>query len=1090
MRRLDDDQFNNEGITPENIGGHSNNPPQTMMGGQGQEGHVTSPSMESASISINVSLSLSEENLNAERAQTDSAESVIKTRECQGNLLSVGSKFIPQAKSFESALSNDGQRQGQIQENARQYFANISHSFESTLPRYRSFEQTLDAQSGSVFLEPKVPEKSGLSANKSKFQSESSNVLEIPITLDRRRHSFSGNEEKLEASVFTMRHSSSGEEPRRVLKKQIAIDVEEPSRLDSGKFSPRASLTAEEEKRVISHYNIDSYSSSHQTSQHQHVTVIRTPPGGVARESPSQSLWRREQEGTPCESAVHPDYSDIQIKPKINIISNESAISSNFKRSHYLEPRDTLRVQRGFSSGSEDSPGTSSSREPSPFRKESVRAVSPYSKERYKLSAPTPVIKTQVKKEAFEIGYELTKQSSSGSSDAGSSCSQTFPDYVANIVITSETGESVKCKTEDVETPEGLPRRQMHPGHFKKHLHARYLKSLRMRHSSSSTDTSQEYLSQDRSDSFNRSSSDVFDSTENEIYLRPHSMSRNGSSDKSDDSDVQMGSVIKSPRPKLQSHSSEQQPLDLSQSLPESYSEDIGEPPGPGPGSGQGQTLSVETPRSRSSVGLSPHTLSAQSHLGHHAHSDPDLLSPLMIRASSPSVFQRSPHLQQQLVQSPQSPLCSVPEGDRIFHFNFTSPFEGAHIHSDPENFGTPSPMSPGLHFTFPPRGALLNANSEVSRLPVPVSPRAYYHSQALPVHSVPHRAHSVSYGESMINETRRTFSDSDAYLCPVCGQVFPSYDNLAKHMAKHLPTETVRTGDNNKIHYCKVCNRSFSRSDMLTRHMRLHTGLKPYECTDCGQVFSRSDHLNTHKRTHTGEKPYRCPQCPYAACRRDMITRHMRTHTKRSAKRGKYLSVPERESHEVRKSSISSTDTTSSQEMTRTFSASSGDSLDLDIGPGFSQSKLRSKSLASMDSTEIDLAHCKSPFLSATSTESGVFEEQSSGHSKGQLIKQSRSFEVGQVKSQMISQSRSFESRYEGKKFLAAQHFRQMRNISSTSFESFESHDDILSKTDSIAEDTISELGESQGDDGTSSLPIEPESLEKCSLAERTGDS
>ena len=1096
MRRLDNEQFNNEGITPENLGGQTINPLQSMMGGQGQEGHMTGSGMEaaSASIAINVSLSMSQENLSSHQQLSEGTESVIRTRQNLGNMLTVGTKFVPQAKSFESALSSDGQRQGQSQEKSKQYFANTAHSFESTLPRYQSFDQSLDTQSESVFLEPMVPEKSGLSANKSKFQSESSNVLEIPIGLDRRRHSFGGNEERLESSVFTMRHSSSGEEPRRVLRKQIAIDVEEPVKLDSGKFSPHASITAEEEKRVLSHYNIETYSSSRQISQHQHVTVIRTPPGGVVKGTHSPSAWgSSEQEDISLESEINPDYSDIQTKPKINIISNESTISPKFKRSHYLEPRDTLRVQRGFSSGSEDSPGTSSSREPSPFRKETVRAVSPYSKERYKLSTPTPVIKTQVKKEASEIGYELTKQSSSGSSDAGSSSGPTFPEYCANIVITSETGESIKCKTEDVEIPEGMHRRHLHPGNFKKHLHARYLKSLRSRYSSSSTDTSQEYLSQERSDSFNRSSSEVFDSTENDSFnkdkhLRPVYIIRNGSSDKSDD-DVQMGSVIKPPqRAQMHSPSTEQQPLDLSQSLPETYTQGLSEPTGPGPGSNLGHSLSVDAPRPHASLGLSPHGLTARSPLGHHAHSDPDLLSPSMIRASSPSVFQRSPHLQQQLVQSPQSPLCSVPEGDRIFHFNFPSPFEGAHIHSDPENFGTPSPMSPGLHFTFPPRAALLSANSEVNRLAV--SPRAFYPSQTIPIHTPPHRGHPVSYGEGHIKESRRTFSDSDAYLCPVCGQVFPSYDNLAKHMAKHLPTETVRTGDNNKIHYCKVCNRSFSRSDMLTRHMRLHTGLKPYECTDCGQVFSRSDHLNTHKRTHTGEKPYRCPQCPYAACRRDMITRHMRTHTKRSAKRGKYLSVPERESHEVRKSSVSSTDTTSSQEMTRTYSASSGDSLDLDVGLGSSMSKLRSKSLASMDSTEMDLQHTKSQLWSTASTESGVFEDSSQGHSKGQMLTQSRSFEVGQVKNQTVSQSRSFESRFEGKKFLSAQHFRQMRNISSTSFESFDSHDDILSRTDSIAEDTISELGEVQGEDGTSQLPIEPESLEKCSLAEKTGDS
>jgi len=305
--------------------------------------------------------------------------------------------------------------------------------------------------------------------------------------------------------------------------------------------------------------------------------------------------------------------------------------------------------------------------------------------------------------------------------------------------------------------------------------------------------------------------------------------------------------------------------------------------------------------------------------------------------------------------------------------------------------------------------------------------------------------------------------------LCPVCGQVFPSYDNLAKHMAKHLPTETIRSGDN-KIHYCKVCNRSFSRSDMLTRHMRLHTGLKPYECGDCGQVFSRSDHLNTHKRTHTGEKPYRCPQCPYAACRRDMITRHMRTHNKRSAKRGKYLSVPERESHELRKSSLSSTDTTSSQDLSnRTFSVSSGDSFDLESGTN-STSRLKSRSLASMDSTEMELTMTKSKLWSSPSAESGVFEQDPQPRTKVN-------------KGPGISQSRSFENRYEsGKKFLSAQHFRQIRNLSSTSFESFESHDDTLSHTDSIAEDA-SEIME----DKTHTLPITPESLEKCSLVEKT---
>ena len=327
-----------------------------------------------------------------------------------------------------------------------------------------------------------------------------------------------------------------------------------------------------------------------------------------------------------------------------------------------------------------------------------------------------------------------------------------------------------------------------------------------------------------------------------------------------------------------------------------------------------------------------------------------------------PALF-RSPH---RLNYSPhgllspqsQSPLCSVPEGGRIFNFNMPSPFEGVHSDSD---IISPSPMSP-RHFTFPsvtPSAAPTSGHtakpsqvpsitpptcvpnltpvSEVTRLAV--SPRALYPTSPIQFSM---RSKTVAHVK-WENFPKRSFSDSDvAYQCPVCGQVFPSNDNLAKHMAKHLPTETIRSADNNKIHYCKVCDRSFSRSDMLTRHMRLHTGLKPYECMDCGQVFSRSDHLNTHKRTHTGEKPYRCPQCPYAACRRDMITRHMRTHAKRTSKRGRYLSLPDESStaqsdtSDLGKNTMTSSDLGDSNEHSerRSYSSvSSIDGLDLELG-------------------------------------------------------------------------------------------------------------------------------------------------------------
>ncbi|RUS83266.1 hypothetical protein EGW08_008989 [Elysia chlorotica] len=320
-----------------------------------------------------------------------------------------------------------------------------------------------------------------------------------------------------------------------------------------------------------------------------------------------------------------------------------------------------------------------------------------------------------------------------------------------------------------------------------------------------------------------------------------------------------------------------------------------------------------------------------------------------------------SPHGLVSPQSSSQSPLCSVPEGNRIFNFNMPSPYDPSIASSSGIGGGlsdsdliSPSPLSPRF-FTFPSispsQSASVGSLHDVNRLAV--SPRAVYPTSP-PLHASMRASSKAVAHVKWENFSKRSFSDSDvAHQCVVCGQAFPSNDNLAKHMAKHLPTETIRSGpDNSKVHYCKICDRSFSRSDMLTRHMRLHTGLKPYECIDCGQVFSRSDHLNTHKRTHTGEKPYRCPHCPYAACRRDMITRHMRTHStgKRSAshahqgKRGRFLSMPDDDSSGFESGSKPSKSSGSSAETLEGnggggkgvpphSSLSSIDSLDLEFG-------------------------------------------------------------------------------------------------------------------------------------------------------------
>ena len=304
------------------------------------------------------------------------------------------------------------------------------------------------------------------------------------------------------------------------------------------------------------------------------------------------------------------------------------------------------------------------------------------------------------------------------------------------------------------------------------------------------------------------------------------------------------------------------------------------------------------------------------------------------------------------------------------------------------------------------------------------------------PPHSKPSKNSPIALIPGLAGDHRVLTQDSTTkYLCPICGQLFPSYNYLANHMVNHLPSETVSKGpgDNNKVHLCKVCNRSFSRSDMLTRHMRLHTGIKPYECRMCGQEFSRSDHLHTHLRTHTGEKPYKCPQCPYAAPRRDMITRHMRIHMKTWSRRGRRSSSTGSGSSDLQKSSVSSLDSIEEGQQHRGPSESSVDSLESELSPH------QQHSLTSLDSTESSEGY-RSRNWSMESGES--YESGSSPHSLKLWSSSSQEDSVdaypSPLKSRSWSSSSVFDSMDVGHPMLGS-HQMQQRSMSLTSIESAE---------------------------------------------------
>ncbi|XP_076088557.1 uncharacterized protein LOC143058967 [Mytilus galloprovincialis] len=836
-----------------------------------------------------------------------------------------------------------------------------------------------------------------------------------------------------------------GEEPRRILVKQEAVDEEDSSvnkrrflrpevpdlpkqhsdpcgrvskegkyESDSEKFfaynrNYEYDRAYREQRSVVERYNVETL--QYQSSFEQR-SVIRMP----YNQSAPNLLYDKQEDSEMTGNLFTPTtFRDSGYLGNYHLAKQKEAKQSYLSvsprslgreafRSARLPRSDDSITSKGHSdfSGSEDS---FSSREPSPYSKD-IRSPSPH----------------------------ITKTSSTESNEIKKI------HQITSIVITSDDDVVTTVKS-DIDTmtgheegTEGLLsyKRALFPGNFKKNLQHRYFSSQKRNGSQSSSDAS----SFDKAESA-RSLSNSPSQERSFEELPSHSPSKSKSLDTesistntTEESDVFMESASKVQAPKR----SPQGSPDFSQM---SFTQQ-GHPP-------TQKYFGSELTPNKEQVHLVP-SHPSQKYFGSEmviGTKEQEIYGPQNTKPPFPYLHHHSPGFPSPhfLTSANPSPLCSVPEGGHIFNFNMSNPFEG--FHSDAE-IPSPSPgMSPGIHFAFPPRAMMLNSMSELNRLAV--SPRGIYPSQpiSMPLSQIP-SSHPIL---EQNRDQRRTLSDSDAYICPVCNQVFPSYDNLAKHMAKHLPTETVRQGDNNKVHYCKVCNRSFSRSDMLTRHMRLHTGIKPYECSDCGQVFSRSDHLNTHKRTHTGEKPYRCPQCPYAACRRDMITRHMRTHYKRSAKRGKFLSVPEREG-ELRKTSVSSTDTTDSQDVSgRTYSQSSVESVDYDstgsrsISRGDSGERMLFP-LSRGDSGETDNRAAR-PW---SSTESAVFEDSSTDGRSAKLHSIQR---TSAIHRDIPIQRDTLKDPFLG--------YRKMRNWSTTSFESVDS-EDCRSLKDSFAEDTIFE--------------------------------
>ncbi|VDI16350.1 Hypothetical predicted protein [Mytilus galloprovincialis] len=131
------------------------------------------------------------------------------------------------------------------------------------------------------------------------------------------------------------------------------------------------------------------------------------------------------------------------------------------------------------------------------------------------------------------------------------------------------------------------------------------------------------------------------------------------------------------------------------------------------------------------------------------------------------------------------TPFHSIHEGCHMF-FDFDKSTLLTGFIPD-QDMSTPSPvMPPAIHFEFTPRERMFKSMSELNGITMP------------PIGCFPNQKINISTISSELStlkqhcDQRRALSDSDAYKCPVCNQMFLSFDNLAKHIAKHLPTETI----------------------------------------------------------------------------------------------------------------------------------------------------------------------------------------------------------------------------------------------------------------------------------------------------------
>jgi len=130
------------------------------------------------------------------------------------------------------------------------------------------------------------------------------------------------------------------------------------------------------------------------------------------------------------------------------------------------------------------------------------------------------------------------------------------------------------------------------------------------------------------------------------------------------------------------------------------------------------------------------------------------------------------------------------------------------------------------------------------------------------------------SITSNLVRHMKNHHTDSENYVCSICGLTFKRKDTMLAHEATH----------GESAYRCTVCDKQYSRKDSLQKRMGCcHPicGKKAphYSCVHCSQSFTQQYNLNRHLKKHssTDQNGHVCPHCDQLFVRRDTLAKHMK---------------------------------------------------------------------------------------------------------------------------------------------------------------------------------------------------------------------